>query len=701
MRNLKFSLLLCTFIALFVGCKQAEKDPILPTEPTVSSAASLTGFSLTAAQNPALTAEVTGTLNGATVTATLPTGTDQTALVASFTLSEGASATIGGVQQVSGETANDFSSDVVYTVTASDGTSANVTVTVTVTSSSAKEITAYSFTATKNSVLTTDVTGTISGTAITLTLPSGTSRAALVPSFTLSDGASLSLGGVVQTTGETAADFRSAVAYTATAADESTQTYTVTVTTAATTTATTTANTATTAATTTATNTTMIAAPANLAAAKGGLGVVSLTWDAVSGATGYKLYWGTATGITSSSTAIDVSSTSYTHTGTTTDSSTRYYKVAAVVAASTGTLSSEVSITPIYSVGGTVISALTLAGTVTTFAGPAAGSTTSGSTDGTGNAARFTYPLSMATDGTNIYLTEQSGCRIRQIVIATQVVTTLAGSTCGDVDGTGTAAKLNRPSGIAYDNGNLYIAEQTNRKVRKLVISTGVVSVFVGPAAGTTTGGDTDGTGNAARFGNLFEIISDGTNLYIADFGNHKIRQAVIATGVVTTFAGPAAGTLTAGGADGVGNAASFNGPAGMASDGTSLYVSEYSGQKIRKIVIATAMVSTVAGPTGGVYTNGDVDGVGSAARFSGPLGLATDGTSLYVGDHGNQKVRKIVISSGTVTTLAGPASGTTTSGDADGTGNAARFKGPAGLVSDGTSLFVSDFTNNKIRRIQ
>ena len=113
--------------------------------------------------------------------------------------------------------------------------------------------------------------------------------------------------------------------------------------------------------------------------------------------------------------------------------------------------------------------------------------------------------------------------------------------------------------------------------------------------------------------------------------------------------------------------------------------------------------MTTLAGPPAGTTTAGDTDNATSSnARFNGPVGMTTDGTNLYVTEGGNDKIRKIVISSGEVTTLAGPPAGTNSSGDTDNdTASNARFNTPYGISSDGTYIYVGDFGNNKVRRIE
>jgi len=104
-------------------------------------------------------------------------------------------------------------------------------------------------------------------------------------------------------------------------------------------------------------------------------------------------------------------------------------------------------------------------------------------------------------------------------------------------------------------------------------------------------------------------------------------------------------------------------------------------------------MVTTLVGST----TAGSANGTGSAASFFQPWGITTDGTNLYVADAFNNEIRKIVIATGVVTTLAG----STTSGSANGTGSTASFYSPMGITTDGTNLYVVDTGNNEIRKIQ
>ena len=226
---------------------------------------------------------------------------------------------------------------------------------------------------------------------------------------------------------------------------------------------------------------------------------------------------------------------------------------------------------------------LSLSTVVTTIAGT--GNT--GSADGTGTSASFYSPQGITTDGTNLYVTNRNNL-IRQIVISTGVVTTVAGTgSSGSANGTGTSASFDQPKGITTDGTNLYVSDTENHLIRQIVISTGVVTTV----AGTGSSGSANGTGTSASFGEPRGITTDGTNLYVAT-NNNLIRQIVISTGVVTTVAG----TGSAGTADGTGTSASFTRPKGITTDGTNLYVADddQSGL-VRQIVISTGVVTKVS----------------------------------------------------------------------------------------------------------
>ncbi len=269
-------------------------------------------------------------------------------------------------------------------------------------------------------------------------------------------------------------------------------------------------------------------------------------------------------------------------------------------------------------------------GEVTTIAGTAG---VAGSTDGAGPAARFFYPYGIATDGTNLYVSDSSNHTIRKVLISTGAVTTIAGSAgaAGYANAAGTTARFNYPRGVAIDGGNLYVADSYNNTIRQVVVATGVVTTL----AGNPGGGSADGVGPTAQFLYPFGLAANGANLYVADTLNNTIRQVVILTGAVTTVAGTAG---FAGAADGVGTAAQFNHPRGLETSGGNLYVVDAGNNNIRQVVIADGAVTTTAGGGGG----GSADGTGTGAQFFSPNGITADGANLYVADTMNNTIRKI-----------------------------------------------------------
>ena len=361
-----------------------------------------------------------------------------------------------------------------------------------------------------------------------------------------------------------------------------------------------------------------------------------------------------------------------------------YYQIDVVAISEDGTRAGSEGIgVNVYGLLGGAIQgkALSLTGEVTTLAG----SGWQGYTNGIGTLAAFSYPYGITTDGKNLYVADKQNNIIRKIIIDTSEVITIAGNTnigCGAYyDGVGTNACFYYPGAITTDGTNLYVADTDNNRIRKIVIATGEVTTLAG-----STKGYSDGTGSAAQFDCPTGITTDGTNLYVADYYNHRIRKIVISTGEVTTLAGSSYGY-----ADGTGIAAQFYNPYDITTEGTNLYVSDMYNHRIRKIVISTGEVTTLAGSS-----EGHADGTGTSAQFDYPRGITTDGTNLYVADTGNGRIRKIVISTGEVTTLAG-----SSYGYADGNGTAAQFDYPYDITTDGINLYVTDTNNNRIRCIK
>ena len=265
-------------------------------------------------------------------------------------------------------------------------------------------------------------------------------------------------------------------------------------------------------------------------------------------------------------------------------------------------------------------------------------------------------------------------------------VTTLAGSgIAGSVNGTGTAASFKSPEGVTTDaSGNIFVADSGNGMIRKITAA-GVVTTF----AGSLSSGNVDGIGTAASFRTPTGMATDSLgNIYVADTSNNSIRR-ITPGGVVTTFAGSG----LAGSTDANGMAASFKQPqdVAVASSG-NIYVADGGNHKIRMITPA-GDVTTIAGS--GV--SGFVNGNGASASFADPTGLTVDGGgNVFVADFFNHVIRKITPLGG-VTTFAGSGGSSTI----DGTGTAASFVNPYKIATDSTgTMYVADRNGYVIRML-
>lgn len=300
---------------------------------------------------------------------------------------------------------------------------------------------------------------------------------------------------------------------------------------------------------------------------------------------------------------------------------------------------------------------ITPAAVVTTFPSPQGDWGYEGYADATGGNARFYTPVGVTADlSGNAYVVDSMNCSVRRID-SSGVVTLVAGnSPFNPLMGnncSGSAPPFDSPKGIAIDAaGDLYVGNQSSYPNIRKTTQAGVVSVLAGPL-GNESGNmhnNLDGVGSAARFGDPAGVTADGNgNLFVADNQFHTIRKVVIATGQVSTLAGHP--SLTGGFADGVGSAALFNEPAGVATDSAgNVYVADVLNHSIRKVTPA-GVVTTVAGKSG---VAGYVDGPDNLALFSAPVDVAVDGAgNIYVADSGNWLIRKIT-PAGVVSTIAG-----------------------------------------------
>jgi hypothetical protein len=269
-------------------------------------------------------------------------------------------------------------------------------------------------------------------------------------------------------------------------------------------------------------------------------------------------------------------------------------------------------------------------GVVTTLAGSAG---QLGSSNGTGSAARFDYPSGVAVDSAgNVYVADNQNQEIRKIS-PSGVVTTLAGSAgqVGSATGTGSAGRFDWPMDVAVDSaGDVYVADRYNYEIREITPS-GVVTILAGRYPGSS-----DGTGSAARLDQPEGVAVDSAgNVYVADTWNDEIRK-ITPSGVVTTLAGSAG---QYGSSDGTGSAARFYWPTGVAVDSAgNIYVADRGNDEVRE-VSPSGIVTTLAGS--GQHGSSDGTGSAAGFYWPTGVAVDSVG-NVYVADAGNDEIRLI-----------------------------------------------------------
>ena len=330
--------------------------------------------------------------------------------------------------------------------------------------------------------------------------------------------------------------------------------------------------------------------------------------------------------------------------------------------------------------------------TITTIAGYGVGD------GGIAVMAELYQPISVTLDTAgNVYFADPSQSTIRKINTA-GIITTFAGTRVSGYNGDNirdTFAQLNHPTGIKADvAGNIYIADYSNNRVRK-INTAGIITTIAGTGAAGFAGDG--GQATAAKLVHPSDIALDTSgNIYIADQGNVRIRK-INRAGIITTYAGT--GTTGFGGDGGQATLANMNFPAALAlDDAGALYVVDNGNNAIRKID-TTHVITTIAGTgstTGGYAGDG---GPATAAVLSNPSGVSVDaGGNVYISDNANDRIR-VINRFGVINTIAG----TTAWGFSGDGGSAtdARLHNPCGSAVDAAgNFYFADNANERVRKI-
>lgn len=321
---------------------------------------------------------------------------------------------------------------------------------------------------------------------------------------------------------------------------------------------------------------------------------------------------------------------------------------------------------------------------------------------GQATAAEIYYPEGVCVDDSgNVYIADGNNA-IRKVHYSTGIITTVAGTGVGGITADGgqaTASEILQPLDVAVDDsGNIYFSETGNNKIRMVRKKTGILTTIAGTGSYGYSGDG--GPATAAEIFYPYGIFLDAAhNVYFNDEDNYRVRKVTYSTGIITTIAGD--GTMGYNN-DGIqATAAELNYPTGVALDTKgNVYIADYGNHRIRMVNVSSGIISTYAGD-GTPGSSGDGTQA-TAAELNFPAGVAFDKSgNLYIADEHNNKVREVDSLTGIITTVAGngylPGG---FSGDG-GLATAAELWYDYGVALDKSgNLFIADANNNRIREV-
>ena len=321
--------------------------------------------------------------------------------------------------------------------------------------------------------------------------------------------------------------------------------------------------------------------------------------------------------------------------------------------------------------------------------------------NGPAAAAKLHYPFRLSIDNAgNIYFADATNNRIRKIDAITTIITTIAGSsdTSGFFGDNGLAlnSKLASPEGIILDSiGNIYIADAANNRIRKITKSTGIIKTIAGNGVAGNTGDNGLAVDAELYAPNGLGLDAQG-NIYIAEFYSNVIRKVNAVTGIITTIVGN--GTPGYTGDSGLAINAEINGPAQVLLDkNDNLYFSDMLNMVVRKVSLFSGIITTIAG-NGTTGLSGDGQPA-TLAQLNQPNGVfVTNNGDIFIADYGNGVIRKINGADGIISTIAG--------------NGAWGYWGDGGPATDAEmvcsdvsvdnmgSIIIVDYGNNCIRKV-
>jgi len=315
--------------------------------------------------------------------------------------------------------------------------------------------------------------------------------------------------------------------------------------------------------------------------------------------------------------------------------------------------------------------------------------------------AQFNFPRGLAIDGQgNLYISDFNNNRVRKIT-PSGIITTIAGTGAANSTGDGgpaASAALHSPEGIAIDSaGNIYVCEWQGARIRKINAVTGIITTFAGNGVAGYTGNGGPAT-SAKLNGPQNPNFDSNGNFYFADYQNNVVREINMATGIITTVAGNHIAGSTGDG--GPATSAELNGPVTVTFDtANNMYVSERNGARVRTVAAGTGIISTFAG-TGVAGYSGD-GGPATSARLNLPYGISFDiAGNVLIADVANSRVREVNLATGIITTVAG--NGVTGFSGDGGPATTAKINNTIEIIGSNSpnQFYIADAINNRIREI-
>lgn len=321
--------------------------------------------------------------------------------------------------------------------------------------------------------------------------------------------------------------------------------------------------------------------------------------------------------------------------------------------------------------------------------------------DGPATKASFSLPTGIAVDSQgNIFIADFSNHRVRKVRASDNVITTVAGSGEQGFSGDGgpaTEAKLSSPYGVSVDTqGNLFIADYYNCVIRKVSASNNIITTVAGNGSFGYSGDG--GSATQARIGSPYGITVDAQgNLYIADYNNYRVRKVNSSDSIITTVAGNGTPGFSGDGASAT--QASLNSPTDVMVDAQgNLFIADTNNNRVRKVNTTANIITTVAG--NGIASFSGDGGPATQANIRAPYGMVVDAQgNLFIADTNNYRIRKVSSSNNIINTVAG--NGTATFSGNGVLATSAALSNPRGVAVDGQgNIYIADTYANLVRKI-